>query len=239
MRFLLESVKGPAGLFPRYDFVYPFIEAVRFHNWQCGEEMDEAVFLECPKSGYLATNCIPVGSVEFCLDWYRRMGVYTVPPLNIPECLDPLVRRRVLRTNDLKEDGTKYFGKSMTVIKSGKNGWYTEYHDNEPMLFTNEIKNICSEWRLFVCDGEILGLKCYMGQEFTPPDKKYCEAVVDAVSKNDRLRAYTLDVLVLENGDTDILELHDFFACGLYGFSDPAAIRKMAILTQRRLLGRL
>ena len=33
--------------------------------------------------------------------------------------------------------------------------------------------------------------------------------------------------------------LHDFFACGLYGFSDPAAIRKMAILTQRRLLGRL
>ena len=127
----------------------------------------------------------------------------------------------------------------MTVIKSEKNGWYTDYHGSEPMLFANEVKNICSEWRLFVCDGEILGLKCYAGQAFVPPDKKYCETVVNAVDKNGGFRAYTLDDLVLDNGDTDILELHDFFACGLYGFSDPAAIRKMAILTQRRLLGRL
>ena len=57
--------------------------------------------------------------------------------------------------------------------------------------------------------------------------------------KNGLAQAYTLDVAVKEDGDTDILELHDFFACGLYGFSDPTALRKMSILTQRKLLGRL
>ena len=238
MRFLLECIKGPAGLLPRYDYVYAFIEAVRFHNWQCGEDMDEAVFLECPKSEYLSTNCIPVGSVEFCLDWYRRMGVYAIPPLNIPDFLDPLVKRRIFR-GSFTAEGIRCFGKSRTAIKSDLNGWYTEYHGDEPMQFTGEVKDIRSEWRLFVCDGEILGLKCYAGQAFLPPDMEYCKSVVDAVDRNGGLRAYALDVMVLGNGDTDILELHDFFACGLYGFSDPVAIRKMAILTQRKLLGRL
>ena len=30
--------------------------------------------------------------------------------------------------------------------------------------------------------------------------------------------AYTLDVGVTENGETVVIEVHDFFSCGLYGF---------------------
>lgn len=242
MRFLLQSTRRLNGdktlLLPKYDFVYSFIEVADFHNWQCGKEMDEAVFLEHPKSGYLATNCIPIGSMEFCLDWYRQMGVYCIPPLNIPQFLDPLVKRRIFR-GTFTASGTRYFGKPLTTIKSDRNGWYTKYHGSEAMQFTSEVKNICSEWRLFVCDGEILGLKCYAGQAFLPPDMEYCKEVVDAVDKNGGLRAYTLDMMVLAYGATDILELHDFFACGLYGFANPVALRKMAILTQRKLLGGL
>ena len=242
MKFLLESTKRIDGtktlLLPKYDFVYSFIDAVDFHNWQCEEEIDAAIFLESFSPEHLKTNCIPVGSVEFCLDWYRQMGVPSVAPLNIPEFLDPLVKRWIFRGN-FTASGTKCFGKSMTTIKSDMNGWYTEYHGCEPMQFTKEVKNICSEWRLFICDGEILGMKCYAGQAYLPPDTRYCNAVVDAVDKHSGLRAYTLDVMVLTDGTTDILELHDFFACGLYGFSNLTALRKMSILTQRKLLGRL
>lgn len=56
--------------------------------------------------------------------------------------------------------------------------------------------------------------------------------------KNGLAQAYTLDVAVKEDGDADILELHDFFACGLYGFADPTALRKMTLLTQQKFLSK-
>lgn len=230
---------GKTLLLPKYDFVYSFIDVVDFHNWQCGEDMDTAIFLENFSPEHLKTNCIPIGSVEFCLEWYRKMGVASVTPLNIPSILDPLVKRKILRTNELTPDGFKYFGKSMTTIKSSNNGWYRHYQGKEPMMFTREVKNICSEWRAFVCDGEITGMKCYTRFPFSLPNIKYCNTVVSKIEKECNIRSYTLDLMVLEDGTTDILELHDFFACGLYGFSNPAALRKMSILTQRKLLGRL
>ena len=243
MKFLLESTKRIDGtktlLLPKYDFVYSLIEAVDFHNWQCEEEIDTAIFLESFSPEHLKTNCIPVGSVEFCLDWYRQMGVPSVSPLNIPECLDPLVKRKIVRTNSLNPDGFKYFGKSMKTIKSSKNGWYERYHGEEQLIFTKEVKGVRSEWRAFVCDGEIMGMKCYIGSPFAPPDIKYCNSVIEAMEKKENIRSYTLDLMVLEDGITDVLELHDFFACGIYGFSNLTALRKMSILTQRKLLGRL
>ena len=73
--------------------------------------------------------------------------------------------------------------------------------------------------------------------EYVKPDMGYCREIVDAVQEQRILRAYTLDLMVQQSGNTDILELHDFFACGLYGFSDPTTLRQMALLAQRRLLG--
>lgn len=240
MRFLIEARKAFGYPVPAYDFGYSFLEVADYHNLAAHEQIDDVLLLEGTNfpSGCLTKNNLPVGSVEFCLAWYTQMKSSPIHPLNIPQFLDPLVKRHIFR-GTFTASGTRCFGKSLATIKSDRNGWYTEYHGSEPMQFTNEVKNICSEWRLFVCDGKILGMKCYTGQAYFPPDIGYCNAVVDAVYKHGGLRAYTLDVMVLANGVTDILELHDFFACGLCGFADPVALRKMAILTQRKLLGRL
>jgi len=46
---------------------------------------------------------------------------------------------------------------------------------------------------------------------------------------------YTLDVGVNDKG-TFILESHDFFSCGLYGFSDYRILPKMFIATWNKLI---
>lgn len=42
--------------------------------------------------------------------------------------------------------------------------------------------------------------------------------------------AYTLDVAITDKGDTVVLEVHDFFSCGLYGFND---YRKLPYMLHR------
>lgn len=68
------------------------------------------------------------------------------------------------------------------------------------------------------------------------PDFQYCQTVADQYGKENP--AFTLDVMIREDGQTDILELHDFFACGLYGFEDLPAIRQMLIRSCRHVLNK-
>lgn len=242
MNFLLDSgrrtSKNGAMLLPKYDFVYAFLDVVDFHNWKSEKNEDCVTFVEHAdfQPEHLTSQCIPIGGIEFCSEWYRQMGIRCILPLNIPDCLDSLVRRPIIRTNNLQWNGNRYFGKSMSEIKSDKNGWYMEYHERAPMLFTQEVENISSEWRFFVCNGVICGMKCYTGNPLAVPDVKYCKSVVDAIEDQRIAPAYALDLMVREDGATDIVEMHDFFACGLYGFDDPIILRRMAIATQHKLL---
>ena len=51
------------------------------------------------------------------------------------------------------------------------------------------------------------------------------------------MECYTLDVCVTENRErTEIIELHDFFSCGLYGFEDYSVLPIMWISTITDLL---
>ena len=156
MNFLLDSgrrtSKNGAMLLPKYDFVYAFLDVVDFHNWKSEKNEDCVTFVEHAdfQPEHLTSQCIPIGGIEFCSEWYRQMGIRCILPLNIPDCLDSLVRRPIIRTNNLQWNGNRYFGKSMSEIKSDKNGWYMEYHERAPMLFTQEVENISSEMA-FLC----------------------------------------------------------------------------------------
>lgn len=240
MKFLVEAHKVFGHLVPAHDFGYSYLEVADYHNWTTQSRCDDVLFLENTQfpQEYLTKDCIPVGSLDFCLAWYRQMGCAPILPLNIPQFLDPFIKRDIIRTQDLANTGRQYFGKSMQKFKSDKNGLYTEYHGTVPMLFTEYVQDICSEWRVFVCNGLVEGLRCYSGTPLAVPDMGYCDSIVRAVDAN-WLKSYTADLMVRKSGVTDVVELHDFFACGLYGFSDPVALRRMAILTQRKLLGGL
>lgn len=73
----------------------------------------------------------------------------------------------------------------------------------------------CSESRVYVCDGEILNICFYKGNPLSQPDVKAIRSMVAATKGY--ASAYGLDVGVLEDGRTALVELNDFCCLGNYG----------------------
>ena len=48
--------------------------------------------------------------------------------------------------------------------------------------------------------------------------------------------AYTIDVAVLGNKETVLIEVHPFFSCGLYGFADYRVLVDMFIITHKQII---
>ena len=174
----------------------------------------------------------PVGSVEFCEDWFtKKCGLNYTKPRNLPECLFHF-RWKDIPSNDTNKFLEKALSlgvewcciKSNDIIKHPKNGaWPVKTLLNEKPVWLKNFQitafnsNIKSEWRIFVFRNKIVGAKNYLGDPFIVPDKGVIENYISIL--DDKMNvppAYTLDVFVDE--DTRPLEMHDFFACGLYGF---------------------
>jgi len=154
------------------------------------------------------------------------------------------VRRevKIAKPGVIENDG-KWNLKSTQQIKSQYNDRYDgdrgcksiikqsiDVFGDEDVFMTRWVDDVISEWRVFVYNKEIVGICNYCGDEWIVPDRAYVENIVREYDK----RSYAFDVMVYKefshyttNGYshhdtiTDIVELHDFFSCGLYGMSDP------------------
>ena len=96
----------------------------------------------------------------------------------------------------------------------------------------SEYIDIDSEWRAFVFNNELVGLHNYSGDFTIFPDVKLIKIMIKDFNYNG---AYTLDIGVNLKG-TFIIECHDFFSCGLYGFEDYKLLPKMFISTWNKLI---
>lgn len=93
-----------------------------------------------------------------------------------------------------------------------------------------------SEWRIFVYEDEVRDMRIYNfgknGHLYTPDRWE----IFSIIREMGRLRmegreipaAYTIDVGVDTNGNTYLLEIHNFVSCGDYGFEDKC-IRDMLV----------
>lgn len=229
--FLVEAENKNNSVIPSYDFGYTAIQMANFWNWLHSEETQYSIeFIEY--SNNLVNkfkefpNAIPIGSVEFTLDWFKSIGIDNVKPLNIPKELWKFCDREI-KVDTIKNNSGFYMIKDTDKIKSDING-RLEIRNSE--IFINDVpvnlddkeyflsewlNDVNSEWRVFVYNGDIKDIRCYSGDFWSFPDREYIEKIVDEY-KNP---SYTLDVMVTPN-KTEIVELHDFFSCGLYGFED-------------------
>jgi hypothetical protein len=71
---------------------------------------------------------------------------------------------------------------------------------------------------VFCFKGKLVGVHHYSGDFRVFPDLRSVDMMVTAYKSAPV--AYTLDVAVTKEGETVIIEVHDFFSCGLYGFSN-------------------
>ncbi len=203
MNFLIQTIGGDV----KHDFSFTLIESCDYHAWLGN---DISFYLSDTRIG----GYIPIGSVEFVTDYLYRYYEKFPKPRNVPESLFKYAGRNIF--NGTKKDIKKGdFVKSNDMIKSQTNfisdGKFIYPKGNYQI---SEVIEIESEWRAFIFKGRLVGLQNYGGDFRMFPDVSRIEKMIKDFKGP---IAYTLDVSL---PGTKVVEVHDFFSCGLYGFND-------------------
>ena len=78
--------------------------------------------------------------------------------------------------------------------------------------------------------GKVLDIKNYSGNPWVLPDRSLVEDM--AKTAGDLLKACTVDVMVTDDGETALVEVHNFISCGSYGAELPLSMYKQAFLQE-------
>ena len=237
--FLIECDKNGV---PSNDLGFAVIEAINFHNWfrsgVSDREYDWIQIKDMDFSQYLNDNFIPVGNIEFMEKFFHEFKNIHPRAINIPKELhkkEYLERNietvkigNIDRTISL---GSNKFVKNALKIKGASGitdsidqyfllGERENYIDTERYykeFLVSDIIDISSEWRCFVHNGKLLDAKQYSGDLFIVPDINVINSMISDYSSSPG--AYTLDVAVTKDGKTVLIECHNFWSVGLYGFN--------------------
>ena len=235
-----------------HDFSFHLIQAIKYQNWYYNEQQYDYMFEHDEYDEYMNSmikgrNYIPIGSVEFVLDFYKNhYGIDNIKPINIPEELrrrdydKDFLKRNVFYShiNDLYEGNhpVPMFIKSMDKIKGFTDIVKSKNEITEGnYMISDVIDNIYSEWRGFVYDKKLLDLRCYSGEFDIFPDIKLVWDMIREYKNSPK--AYTIDIGVNEKG-TFLIEIHQFFSCGLYGFADYRVLPQMFISCHNEILNK-
>lgn len=214
MNFLIQGENN----LPYHDFGFELIQSIKYQERVGNTKRKYIVSLEKEDISGPKEQWCPVGSVEFVLDYFNYHGIARPRPINIPEELRLIsgLRPMVMKGNVSFKDAR--FVKSMDQIKHPLNGFMDKTPNEEGLWQATDVVDFVSEWRCFVHNGQLVDCRKYLGDFERPPSKSYIKDCI-YMYKSAPI-AYTLDVGVTETG-TCVIEVHDFFSCGLYGFSSP------------------
>ena len=161
---------------------------------------------------------IPVGNLDFVQSYLSK----PMKPEEVPEELRIFLKRDyfIAKGKDISYQyrNVNYFFKDADTLKKWNNALnpYDLSLDDDTNYVVSERVQFDSEYRVFVYDDEILGVQYYLGDPLLFPDAQYIKDVVYAYNGPE---AFTLDIGI-HKGHTDIIEVHPFVSCGLYGFLD-------------------
>jgi hypothetical protein len=240
MKFLIQKINGEI----RHDFAFTLLESIRFNNWCRNPNIMKVKYLDYievqePDDIYpiqfkpMHKNYTPIGSIEFVMEFLGHFHGLIPEPMNVPEELFGFAGREIFNGNhlSLENKAGKFFVKSDVKFKSfaefvectdtGNHG--TKYSIPIPAgtyQISEFVRGIESEWRAFVYKDKLVGLQNYCGDFTVFPSVKRIKEMISTFEKSGSAPiAYTLDVGVVDH-NTIIIEAHDFFSCGLYGFND-------------------
>jgi len=242
---LLESIRFKKWLTNSEDIKVKFVE---YHDTVEPNDIYPIPFKP------LHEKYVPVGSVEFVSEFIQHFYGLYVKPINVPEELwhNPswdFTKRKIFNGTHLSLENCagKYFVKSNDQIKYFSEIVECEDTGNQGTLYSVKIpvgnyqiseyiRGIQSEWRAFVYQGKLVGLQNYCGDFTKFPSTDRIKEMIKAYKSAPI--AYTLDVGVGDEiyhekygfhlyNETFVIEVHDFFSCGLYGFANHAIYPNM------------
>ena len=176
---------------------------------------------------------IPVGSLDFVQMILSRIhNVNNMNPIEVPDVLreDRFLKRKysIVPKNKLPKEGyyfTKYVSKLKVFSHTGmiETLQYTD-DGKEPFLKeglyqVSEVVDILSEYRCFVQNDKLVAINYYDGDCTVFPDVSDIKTMIGNYMRDqDRPKAYTMDIAVIRNSGTAILEVHPWVSVGLYGY---------------------
>ena len=173
---------------------------------------------------------IPVGSLEFVGRFLNSVyGIENMNPIEVPNVLrkDEFLKRKYSISDEVPKLG-RFFVKNASRLKAFSYAGSLEHITEEErlkyillgdMYQVSELVDIVSEYRVFVHNDKILAINYYDGDCTVFPDISTIRAMVGTymLDKN-RPAAYTMDVAVIRDRGTAILEVHQWVSVGLYGY---------------------
>ncbi len=183
-----------------------------------------------------------VGSVDSIRNYLRCAQIPVPDPMNVPDCLLPWAERRIERMklsealeewhrnprwgmfikpadhHKLWTGGVIKNTDHIDLLLKPEGSWLCDPEKTD-VIVSNEVEML-TEYRVFVFKHEIVGVKHYAGDPFLVPNKGVIEQMVFAGEDGNLPVFYALDVAMLHNGQTVIVECNDGWALGNYGW-DP------------------
>ena len=172
-------------------------------------------------------NHIVVGSVEQCQGWLK-LNNYEIPQAIDINQFSEFLKRKIFisHTSEIEEllKSGPIFIKPANKIKA-----FTGFQVDNKLMFdlfsegyqgdilVQDVLDIISEYRIYVTDGKIVGCKHYSGDFLKFPQGHIINSIFQKAKQMLTHHSYTIDVAVLEDGTTALIELNDGWACGNYG----------------------
>lgn len=217
--FLIQTINGKI----KHDFSFVLREAIEYQNFFGTNLVYTTAELE---DAYKYRDYIPIGSVEFVCKYFSYHYNLQPKPKNVPLQLFDYAQRDIFNgtVEHIKENKSQFI-KSNDKIK-GFSDIVTSKKDIP--IGNYQISNVIeidSEYRVFVFRNKAVGMKNYAGDFFIFPNTDTIQRMIEDY-KEEAPIAYTLDIGINKTG-TFIIEVHDFFSCGLYGFSNYNILSQM------------
>lgn len=226
MKFLIQKIDGRI----QHDFSFTLLKSIEYMQWVRNDPKAVKVkYYHCEYNGDFGfkpfhVNYVPVGSVEFVSAWFNQFYGVKPKPINVPEELFGFSHRKIenVTNMELGRYVGDYYIKSNDKIKG-----YQEMIKLIPDMIPYDIPigqyqistltDIDSEWRCFVYMGDLVGMQHYSGDFKMFPCIEDIMLMIKAYKSAPN--AYTLDIGIHDENNF-VIECHDFFSCGLYGFAD-------------------
>jgi len=178
------------------------------------------------KYDFAAKKNVFVGSIDTMTALFKIIGKYP-EPIDYPS----FVIRDLLTTRDvgkikmkdiirgyttgeifIKPVKTKLFD-GMLVTKKEDLNYFRGFE--EELVWASDKIDINSEWRAYIHNNKLVQCSNYAGDFTLVPDYTYIQKLIDNYEQPPV--SYTIDVAVLKDGRTDVVEFNDFWAIGSYG----------------------
>jgi len=174
-----------------------------------------------PKS----SNIIAVGTIDHVEYWMKHMKIPIPAPLDIPVELEAFLGERGPcqrgPSSDLyaEKSAVDIHYKDISMSKGAsrmvERGEIIGGKNDRSLCRITKWVEMISEWRVFVKNNKVIGVCNYRGDPLMFPNSGTIAEMISAYTLAPA--AYTLDVAVIMDGKTIIVECHNFYACGLYG----------------------